>query len=62
MPVLTWKHRTTKEAAKAAIQAELVKLGHGDAVVWKGFDVTARVGPLGSVRNGNRGIGDSTSL
>jgi hypothetical protein len=50
MPVVTWKHRTTKEAAKSAVQAELIRLGHGNDVVWKDFELTARVG-FGAILN-----------
>jgi hypothetical protein len=50
MPVLTWKHRTTSVIAKSAIQAELTRLGHADAVAWNNFEATARVG-FGAVLN-----------
>ena len=46
MQVLKWKHSTTREAAKRAVQAELQKLGFSGKVTWKG-DVCTATGPKG---------------
>jgi len=57
MPLLTWKHQTTKDAAKTAVQAELTRLGHGDQFVWTDFEANARVG-FGVVLNAKAIITD----
>jgi hypothetical protein len=44
MAVLTWKHGTTADAAREAIQAEIRRLGYEGYVTWKGNDVTASAG------------------
>jgi hypothetical protein len=49
MPVLAWKHGTTKLEARKAIKAELRKLGHDGRVTWEEFTATARVGPWGTI-------------
>jgi hypothetical protein len=58
MPALVWKHGTTKEAARDALQAKLKELGHADRVRWDGFAATARAGPFGSVLDAAGAITD----
>jgi hypothetical protein len=49
MPVLVWKHGTTKQEARTFIKAEPRKLGHDGRVTWEEFTATACVGPLGII-------------
>jgi hypothetical protein len=58
MAILTWKHRTTKQAAKSAVQDELTRLGYGSGVDWNGFEATARV-CFGRVLNAKGTITDT---
>jgi len=59
---LVWKHGTSKAEARAAILAELKRLGHDGKVSWADFAATARVGPWGTILDARGEITDEVIL